>query len=60
MTRRPTQGHFFGTLAHAPPDVAALALVVRETPLFAATADLLGDALAAARLAKSVLRECWE
>ena len=48
-------GHYFGTLANAPPDVAAIA-----DPLFETTADLLGDALARARLATSVLRECLE
>ena len=53
-------GHYFGTLANAPPDVAAIAEYVQEAPLFGTTADLLGDALAKARLATSVLRECLE
>ena len=53
-------GHYFGTLANAPPDVAAIAEYVQEAPLFETTADLLGDALARARLATSVLRECLE
>ena len=53
-------GHYFGTLANAPPDVAAIAEYVQEAPLFDTTADLLGDALAKARLATSVLRECLE
>ena len=53
-------GHYFGTLANAPPDVAAIAEYVQEAPLFGTTADLLGDALAKARLATSVLRECVE
>ena len=53
-------GHYFGTLANAPPDVAAIAEYVQEAPLFGTTADLLGDALARARLATSVLRECLE
>ena len=46
--------------AYAPPDVAAIAEYVQEAPLFGTTADLLGDALAKARLATSVLRECLE
>ena len=53
-------GHYFGTLANAPPDVAAIAEYVQEAPLFETTSDLLGDALAKARLATSVLRECLE
>ena len=53
-------GHYFGTLANAPPDVAAIAEYVQEGELFGTTADLLGDALAKARLATSVLRECLE
>ena len=53
-------GHYFGTLANAPPDVAAIAEYVQEAPHFETTADLLGDALARARLATSVLRECLE
>ena len=53
-------GHYFGTLANAPPDVAAIAEYVQEGELFGTTADLLGDALARARLATSVLRECLE
>ena len=54
-------GHYFGTLANAPPDVAAIAEYVQEAPLFGTTADLLGDALAKERLATtSVLRECLE
>ena len=53
-------GHYFGTLANAPPDVAAIAEYVQEGELFWTTADLLGDALARARLATSVLRECLE
>ena len=53
-------GHYFGTLANAPPDVATIAEYVQEAPLFETTADLLGDALARARLATSVLRECLE
>ena len=53
-------GHYFGTLANAPPDVAAIAEYVQEAPLFETTSDLLGDALARARLATSVLRECLE
>ena len=55
-------GHYFGTLANAPPDVAAIAedVAAIADPLFETTADLLGDALARARLATSVLRECLE
>ena len=53
-------GHYFGTLANAPPDVAAIAEYVQEGELFGTTADLLGDALAKVRLATSVLRECLE
>ena len=53
-------GHYFGTLANAPPDVAAIAEYVQDQELFGTTADLLGDALAKARLATSVLRECLE
>ena len=53
-------GHYFGTLANAPPDVAAIAEYVQEGELFGTTADLLGDALAKARLATSLLRECLE
>ena len=53
-------GHYFGTLANAPPDVAAIAEYVQEGELFGTTADLVGDALAKARLATSLLRECLE